>query len=115
MACAAGDGVGGLAVTQLREVLPVEVVGHPDHDASLLLDRICIGGEVVALGLGVACVAVFTIRAEVALVLTHELDDFVAGDVFGKSLDVGGIGTWTAGPGVLSGSERLLSEREVSR
>ena len=38
-----------------------------------------------------------TVDAEVALILMHELDDFVAGDVFGKSLDVGWIRTRAPG------------------
>ena len=96
MAGAAGDGAGGLGVGQLCEVFGVEVVGHFDHQTGFVLDRVCIGGEVVAFGLWVAGVAEFAFDTEVALILMHELDGLVAGDVFGENLDVGGIGTWAA-------------------
>src|SRR6202522_1293820 len=93
MAGTAGDGVVGLGVGQLREVGGVEVVGHFDHQAGFVFDRVCIGGEVVAFGLGVACVTVLALNAERALVLMHDLDDLIAGEVFGKNLEVGWVGT----------------------
>ena len=80
MAGAAGDRVFGLGVSQLREVSGVEVVGHFDHQAGLVFDRVCIGGEVVAFGFGVARVAVFALNAECAFVLMHDFDDLIAVD-----------------------------------
>ena len=117
MAGAAGDGVGGLAVAQLCEVFGVEVVGHFDHHACLVLDRIGVGGEVVALGFRVSGVTERTVDAEVALVLVHDLDDFVACDVFGKNLDVGWIGAWTprGSGGLRRGSGRFLSQGNRGR
>jgi hypothetical protein len=69
MAGAAGDGVGGFATRELREVFCVEVVGHFDHQARLVFDRIGIGGEVVLPGFGVAGVAELAFDTEVALIL----------------------------------------------
>ena len=97
MARNAGDGVGRLVVAELREVFSVEVVGHFDHQARLVLDRVGVGGEVVAPGLRVSGVTERTVDAEVALILMHDFDDFVSGDVFGKGLDVGGIRTRSSG------------------
>lgn len=118
MACAAGDGVGGFVIAQLGEEFGVEVVGHFDHEASFLFDRVCIGGEVVASGRRVSGVTEFALYAEVALILMHELDDVVTGDVFGKSLDVGWIGTRASGwPCGLRGwclSGSVLGEGKVS-
>ena len=84
-------------IGKLREVFCVEVVGHFDHHACLVLDRVGVGGEVVAPGLRVSGVTERAVDAEVALVLMHDLDDFVPSDVFGKSLDVGWIGTRPSG------------------
>ena len=108
-------------IGELREVFRVEVVGHFDHQARLVLDRVGIGGEVVAFGLGVTGVAEFAFDAEVALVLMHDFDDFVAADVFRKDLDVGWIGARASGLarrcGLRGGSGcgRFLSQGEVSR
>ena len=93
----AGDGIGGLAIGQLGQVFGVDVVGHPDHHARLLFDRIRIGGEIGAFCLRVACVTEGAFDAEVTLVLVHKSNDLVSRDVFGESLDVGGIGTRSAG------------------
>jgi hypothetical protein len=118
MACTAGDGVGRLVIAQLCEEFSVEVVGHFDHQAGFFFDRVCIGGEVVASGRRVSGVTEFALDAEVALILMHELDDVVSGDVFGKSLDVGWIGTrpsgWSCGLACRSGGWSVLSEGEVS-
>ena len=81
MAGAAGDRVRGLAVAQLRQEFGVEVVGHADHGTGCLLDRVCVGGEVIALGLGILGVAEFAFDAEVAFIPVHELHDIVAGNV----------------------------------
>ena len=97
MACSAGDRIGRHATAQLGEVFGVDVGGHFDHDASFFFDRIGIGGEVVALRLGVAVVTEGAFDTEVALILVHEFNDIIAGDVFGESFDVGGIGTRSAG------------------
>jgi hypothetical protein len=117
MTCAAADGVGRFVIAQLGEEFSVEVVGHVDHQASFLFDRVCIGGEVVASGRRVSRVTVFALDAEVALILMHELDDIVSGDVFGKSLDVGRIGTrasgWSRGLRGWCWSGSVLSEGEV--
>ena len=104
VAGSAGDRIGGHAIAQLGEVFGVEIGGHFDHDAGFFFDGIRIGGEVVALGLLVPGVAECAFDTKVPLVLMHEFDDVVASDVFRKSLDVGGIGTWSprlAGPGGL--------------
>ena len=117
MAGAARDRVGRLAGAQLRQVFGVEIVGHFDHQARLVLDGVGIGGEVVAPGLGVSGVAEFALDAEIALVLMHDFDDFVAGDVFGKSLDVGWVGArapgWSRGLG--RGSRSVLSQGNMGR
>jgi hypothetical protein len=97
MTGAAGDGIGGHVVGQLIEVFGVEVVGHFDHEAGGVLDRIRIGGEVVAFGLWISGVAELAVDTEVALILMHDLDDFVAGDVFRKGLEVGWIGARASG------------------
>ena len=106
-------------IGELRDVFRVELVGHSDHKARLVLDGVGVGGEVVAPGLGVSGVAEFALDAEVAFVLMHDLDDFVSGDVFGKDLDVGWIGArapgWSRGLRGGSGCGRFLSEGEVSR
>jgi len=93
MAGAAGDGVLGLGISQLREVVGVEIVGHFDHQAGLVFDRVRVGGEVVAFGLWVASVAVLALNAECAFVLMHDVDDLISGEGFGKSLEVGWVGT----------------------
>ena len=115
MACATGDGVVGLAIAQLSEIFGVEIVGHSNHHARLVLDRVGVGGEVVAPGLRVSGVTERTVDAEVALILMHDFDDFVSGDVFGKGLDVGGI--WTRAPGWSRGLRcgRVLSQGKMGR
>jgi hypothetical protein len=108
VACSAGDRIGRHATAQLGEIPGVDVGGHFDHYASFFFDRIRIRGEVVSLGLGVPVMAEGAFDTEVALILVHEFNDIIAGDVFGESLDVGGIGTWSAG---LAGSWRGLCRR----
>lgn len=117
MARSAGDGVGRLGVGQLCEIFRVEIVGHFDHQTGFVLDRVGIGGEVVAFGRSVAGVAEFAFDTEVALILMHELDGLVAGDVFGENLDVCGIGTWSAGwsGGLRCRSRSVLCRGEMSR
>jgi len=119
MACAAGDWISGSAVFQLRQVSGVEIIGHSDHHARGILDRVGVGGEVIALRLRVSGVTEPTVNAEVALVLMHHLDDFVSGDVFGKDLDVGWIGARTSGwSGCLCGGRgrgRFLRQRKMGR
>jgi hypothetical protein len=119
VACSAGDRIGRLAIAYLGEVFGVEVSGHSDHHAGLVFDRVRVGGEVVAPGLGVSGVAELAFHAEVSLILMHEFDDLVSGDVFGESLDVGGIGTWAPGrPGGLRGwwdGGSFLRQHERSR
>src|SRR5215813_12630835 len=88
MAGSAGNGIGWLVIAELCEEFVVEVVGHFDHEASFFFDRVCVRGEVVAVGRGVASVAEGTFDAEIAFVLMHELDDVVSSDVFGENLDV---------------------------
>jgi len=106
-----GDCVGCFVVGELREVFCVDVVGHFDHQARLVFDRIGIGGEVIFSGFGVAGVAELAFDTEVALVLMHHFDDFVSGDVFGKRFDVGWIGTRASGwsCGLCCGSWSVLS------
>jgi hypothetical protein len=117
MAGAAGDRVGGLAVADLGEISGVDVGSHFDHDAGRFFDRVCVGGEVVALGIGVAEVTEGTLDPEVALELMHELVEIVAGDVFGKSFDVGWIGTgapgWSCGLGCGNGCARWSGRGSV--
>ena len=119
MAGTAGDGIGRHASAQLREIFGVDVGSHPDHHAGFFFDGVRIRGEVVAFGLGVAGVTELAFDAEVSRVLTHLLNDLVSGDVFGESLDVGGIGPRAAGligPCRLScrrSSGRLLRENDV--
>ena len=119
MTGAAGDGIGGPPVAQLCEVFGIEVVGHLNHHAGLVLDRVGIGGEVVALGLRVSGVTERTVGAEVALILMHDLDDFVSGNVFGEDLDIGWIGTRSSGRsrGLRCGSRggRVLSQDNMGR
>ena len=97
MAGAAGDGIGGHVVAQLIEVFGVEVFGHFDHEAGGVLDRIGIGGEVVAFGLRISGVAELAVDTEVALILMHEFIDLVSGDAFGKRFAVGWIGARASG------------------
>jgi hypothetical protein len=116
MAGATGDGIVGFVIAaQLGEVFRVEVVRHFDHEAGCVLERVCIGGEVVAFRLGVAGVAESTFDAEVGFVLMHEFVDVVAGDVFRKSLDIGwsGLGTMRRSRGLWR--SWVLSEGERSR
>jgi hypothetical protein len=119
MACAAGDGISGSAVFQLRQVFCVEVIGHSDHHARGILDRVGVGGEVVAFRLRVSGMTEPTVDTEVALILMHHRDDLVSGDVFGKSLDVGWIGAraswWSRGLRCGSGGGRFLSQGEMGR
>ena len=93
VAGAAGDCVGCFVIGELREVFGVEVVGHLDHQARLVFDRIGIGGEVHFFGFGISGMAELAFDTEVALILMHCFHDFVAGDVPGESFDVGWIGT----------------------
>ena len=114
MTGAAGDGVFGFG-GQLREVVGVEVVGHFDHQTGFVFDRVCIGGEVVAFGFGVARVAVFALNAECAFVLMHDFDDLIAGEGFGKDLEVGWVGTrpsWSCG--LRRGGGSVLRQRKLS-
>ncbi len=97
MAGSAGDCVVGFVVAELRKIFGIDVVGHSNLDASLVLDGICIGGEVVALGFGVAGVAELAFVSQVSFVLAHELDEVVAGDVLGQGLDVGRFGARSSG------------------
>jgi hypothetical protein len=119
MAGAAGDGVLGLGIGQLREVVGVEIVGHFDHESGLVFDRVRVGGEVVALGLRVASVAVLTLNAERAFVLVHDVDDLISGEGFGKNLEVGRVGTrsagWSRGLCRRSGGGSVLSQRKLRR
>ena len=104
MACAAGDGVGGFVIAELGEVFCVELVGHFDHEARLVLDGVGVGGEVVAFGLRISCMAELAVDTEVALILMHEFIDLVSGDAFGKRFEVGWIGARASGwPRDLSG------------
>lgn len=81
---------------ELSEIFGVEIVSHPDHDASFFFDGIGVGWKVVAFGFGVSRVTVPAFNTQVAFVLTHEFDDLVTSHVFGENLEVGGLGTRTS-------------------
>lgn len=117
MTGATGYCVCRIVIGDLCEVLRVDVLGHPDHDASLVFDWIGIGCEVEAFGLRIARVAELAFDAEVTGELVHELDDVVTSHGFRKNLEVGWIGTRPAGwPGGLCGSGRgVLGRCELSR
>jgi hypothetical protein len=108
MAGSAGDCIVGFVLAELRKIFGIDVVGHSNHDTSLVFDGVCVGGEVVAPGFGIAGVAELAFDAQISCVLAHELDEVVAGDVFGEGLDVGRFGGAVLGVVSLSALLELL-------
>ena len=82
MAGAAGDRIRRWGICQLLKIGGIDLIGHRDHDTGAILHRIRVRGEVIAASGWILGVAKFAFDAQIAFVLTHELDDRVASHVF---------------------------------
>ena len=91
----------------MGEEFLVDVHAHADHEAGAVFDGVGVGGEVEVAGgggwVGVLGVAVVTVDAKLVFELVHDVDDLVAGEVFGEDLEVGGLGVGAVGAGLLRG------------
>ena len=58
----------GLVVGELGEVGGIELIGQFDHETGFVFDRVRVGSEVVAFGLGVARMTVFAFDTKVSLI-----------------------------------------------
>jgi hypothetical protein len=95
---------GGRGLELGKEAL-IDFLVHAHHYAGAVFHGVGVGGKVEVAGggggVGVFGVAVFTVDAEFAFELVHDVDDLVAGVVLGEDLEVGGLGARTVGAGLV--------------